>query len=185
MLSVSVGWHIYAATGNPFDLALVGLMQILPIVGLFIVSGWVVDHLPRERFLSLLAGAKMIVGNSSAYATGAQENSNRVAVYSLLLLNGAARAFYSPAVESLLPSIVPREELSRAVAINSTSWTAAAAAGPFIAGLLIAWIDTGIYQLLAILRLQQGFHGAFRQCCECRISRRKDRERAIALQRTD
>ena len=51
MLSVAVGWHIYQATGNPFDLALVGLMQIIPIAGLFIVSGWVVDHLQRKYIL--------------------------------------------------------------------------------------------------------------------------------------
>jgi MFS family permease len=155
MLSVSVGWHIYAATGNPFDLALVGLMQILPIVGLFIVSGWVVDHLPRKYVLVACAVAQVVVFIGLAISFGNGEF-DRVAVYGLLLLNGAARAFYSPAVESLLPSIVPREELSRAVAINSTSWTAAAAAGPFIAGLLIAWIDTDIYRLLAILSLSAG-----------------------------
>ena len=40
MLSVAVGWHVYAATGNPFDLALIGLMQILPVASLFIVTGW-------------------------------------------------------------------------------------------------------------------------------------------------
>ena len=38
----------------------------------------------------------------------------------------------------------------------ATAWTAAAAVGPFIAGLLIAWIDTDIYQLLAILSLVGG-----------------------------
>ena len=51
MLSVAVGWHIYQATGNPFDLALVGLMQILPIAGLFIVAGWVADNFSRNRVL--------------------------------------------------------------------------------------------------------------------------------------
>ena len=50
MLSVAVGWHIYEATGNPFDLALVGLMQILPIAGLFLVSGWVVDSFSYPVF---------------------------------------------------------------------------------------------------------------------------------------
>ena len=155
MLSVAVGWHIYEATGNPFDLALVGLMQILPIVGLFIVSGWVVDHLQRKYVLVGCAVVQCIVYAGLAISFGNGEF-DRVAVYGLLLLNGAARAFYFPAVQSILPSIVPEEELSQAVAISSTCWTAAAAAGPFIAGLLIAWIDTDIYQLLAILSLVAG-----------------------------
>ena len=51
MLTVAVGWHLYERTGNPFDLALVGLMQILPIAGLFILSGWVIDHVRRKYVL--------------------------------------------------------------------------------------------------------------------------------------
>jgi len=150
MLSVAVGWHIYAATGNPFDLALVGLMQILPIAGLFIVSGWVVDNLQRKHVMiacAMLEGL-VLVGLAVSFSSG---EFNRVIVFGLLFLNGIARAFYMPAVESILPGIVSREDLSRAVAITSTAWTAVSAGGPFLAGFLIAWLDTGIYQLLAIL----------------------------------
>ena len=32
MLSVAIGWHLYRITGDPFDLALVGLVQITPMV---------------------------------------------------------------------------------------------------------------------------------------------------------
>jgi len=31
MLSIAIGWHLYQNSGDPFDLALVGLMQIMPI----------------------------------------------------------------------------------------------------------------------------------------------------------
>ena len=155
MLSVAVGWHIYEATGNPFDLALVGLMQILPIVSLFIVSGWVVDHVQRKYVLIACAITQCVVFVGLAASFGSGEF-DRVTVYGLLLVYGVARAFQSPAINSILPSIVPEEELSQAVAISSTFWTGAAAAGPFIAGLLIAWIDTDIYQLLAIFSLTAG-----------------------------
>ena len=120
MLSVAVGWHIYQATGNPFDLALVGLMQILPIAGLFIVSGWVVDNLQRKYVAiacTLLQGL-VLVGLSASLGGGEM---NRLAVFSLLFLNGAARAFYMPATQSILPGIVSHEDLSRAVAISSTA----------------------------------------------------------------
>ena len=36
MLSVSLGWHIYQATANPLHLALIGLMQILPVFLFFL-----------------------------------------------------------------------------------------------------------------------------------------------------
>lgn len=150
MLSVAVGWHIYAATGDPFDLALVGLMQILPIAGLFIFSGWVVDNLQRKHILiacAVLQGL-VLLGLSVSFNSG---EFDRLTVFGLLFLKGVTRAFYSPAVESILPGIVSRENLSRAVAITSTFWTAGGAAGPVIAGLLIVWLDLGIYYLLAAL----------------------------------
>ena len=55
MLSVALGWHLYLYSNNPFDLALVGLLQITPMLLLFIVSGWVVDHFPRKLILVLCA----------------------------------------------------------------------------------------------------------------------------------
>ncbi len=149
MLSVAVGWHIYAATGNPFDLALVGLMQILPIVGLFIVSGWVVDNLQRKHVLIACNVLHGLVYVGLAFSFGSGEF-DRFVVYGLLLMSGVARAFHMPADQAILPSIVPQHELSRAVAITSTVWTAAGTAGPFAAGFVVAWLDTDAYWLLAV-----------------------------------
>lgn len=148
MLSVAVGWHIYEATGNPFDLALVGLMQIIPIAGLFIVSGWVIDNLQRKYIMiaCTFLQALVLIGLSASFAGGGLD---RVAVFSLLFVNGVARAFYMPATQAVLPAIVPEDQLSRAVAISSTIWTAAGATGPFAAGFLVAWVDTGAYRILA------------------------------------
>ncbi len=149
MLSVAVGWHLYERTGNPFDLALVGLMQILPFAGLFIVSGWIVDHVQRKFVLMACAALQVVVliGLSVNFEP---DVFTRTAVFSFLLLNGVAKAFYMPASHSILPGIVPPNQLSRAVAISSTIRTAGEAAGPFFAGLLIAWLDIGIYRVLAL-----------------------------------
>ena len=135
---------------TPFDLALVGLMQILPIAGLFILSGWVIDNLQRKHVLVVCAVLQgcVLLGLAGSLGGG---DLDRLVVFGLLFLNGMSRAFYSPAMESTLPGIVSRDELSQAVAITSTAWTAGSAAGPFIAGFLIAWLDTDIYLLLASL----------------------------------
>ena len=155
MLSVAVGWHIYEATRTPFDLALVGLMQILPIASLFIVSGWVVDNLSRKYVLIACAALQGIVLLGLAASLGSGEF-DPIAVFGLLLLNGVARAFYMPAVQAILPNIVSDEGLEKAIAISTTTWTAAGTAGPFVAGLLIAWLDTDIYWLLAVSTLVAG-----------------------------
>ncbi|TAJ94157.1 MAG: MFS transporter [Gammaproteobacteria bacterium] len=150
MLTVSIGWHLYQFSGNPFDLALVGLMQILPMLGLFIVTGWVVDHYPRNLILIVCAILEAIAYLGLAFSMQDGELS-RVVVFSLLFLHGCARSFNSPALQAILPNIVTREFLPHAVAISSAAWTTASTVGPFVAGLMIGWVDFHTYWLLAVL----------------------------------
>jgi MFS family permease len=152
MLSVAIGWHLYKASGDPFDLALVGLMQILPMFALFILTGWVVDHFPRKPLLLGCAFTEVVVYAGLAFTLNSGEL-NRFAVFGLLLLHGAARAFYSPVSQAVLPNIVPKMQLSRAVAMVSAAWTSAETIGPFAAGLAIAVLDFGVYYLLVALGL--------------------------------
>ena len=92
MLSVAIGYHIYLLTGNPFDLALVGLMQIVPMILLFIFSGWAVDHFPRKKILISCAFVEAIVYVGLAISMNNDEL-NRLVIFSLIFLHGCARAF--------------------------------------------------------------------------------------------
>ncbi|MDG1850557.1 MAG: MFS transporter [Gammaproteobacteria bacterium] len=150
MLSVAIGYHLYLLTGNPFDLALVGLMQILPMMFLFIFSGWAVDNFPRKNILISCAFVEAIVYVGLAISMNS-DALNRSVIFSLIFLHGCARAFYSPASQAILPNIVSSDYLSRAVAITSSVWTTAQTIGPFAAGLLIALIDFKTYWALVAL----------------------------------
>ena len=152
MLSVTIGWHLYQHSGNPFDLALVGLMQILPMLGLFILTGWVIDHFSRKTILVICAILDTVVFAGLALSMQ-QGDFNKIAIFSLLFLHGCSQAFYSPALQAVLPNIVSRELLSRAVAVTTAAWTTASTTGPFIAGLMIAWIDYGTYWILVALTI--------------------------------
>ena len=143
MLSVAVGWHIYQATGNPFDLALVGLMQILPIVGLFMPAGWVVDNFPRNRILVACTVLQGVTYIGLAFSL-AGDGIDRTATFALLFLNGVARVFFSPAMQSTLPKIVSAENLTRAVAVSSTAWTTSGAPSPSTVELRLARRDRSL-----------------------------------------
>src|SRR5215470_16930314 len=52
MLSVAVGWQVYALTRNPLDLGYLGLMQFLPFVLLVLPGGHVADHTDRRLVLT-------------------------------------------------------------------------------------------------------------------------------------
>lgn len=147
VLSVAIGWHLYEATGDAFDLALVGLMQILPVISLFVLTGWVIDNVNRKTILLCCSALQLLVmlGLALALKNGVEQT---WPIFTLVFFNGVAGAFASPSMHAILPNIVGKKELARAVAISGTCWTSAMTAGPFVAGLLIASLNFKIYWLL-------------------------------------
>ncbi len=152
MLTVAIGWHLYQLSGDPFDLALVGLVQIVPILLLFMLSGWVIDHFSRQRILVICALVETVIMLLLASAMQTQAF-DKTLIFGLLFLHGCMRAFFSPAQQAILPNIVSRAALAKAVAVTSIVWNVASTSGPFIAGLLLAWIDREMYWLLGGLSL--------------------------------
>lgn len=150
VLSVTIGWHLYQATRDPFDLALVGLMQVLPMLLLLPLTGWVLDHYSRKRVLILCSALQLAVFTLLA-ASLFEGEVNKYLVFCLIFANGSMLAFISPAMQAALPNIVGEHRLSRAVALASTTWTLALTAGPFFAGVLISTIDFQTYWLLVVL----------------------------------
>src|SRR5947208_9386437 len=95
MIGVAVGWQIYALTGNPFDLGLVGLVQFLPSTVLILIAGQFADRYDRRRILQICQVVEGIAAASLAYATFTGTISKDFILTAVFFL-GAARAFESP-----------------------------------------------------------------------------------------
>jgi MFS family permease len=137
MLSIVVGWDLYQATHSPVALGNVGLVQIIPVLIFSFASGHVADRYDRRRTLVLaLAGAARGV----------------TLIYACLFLGSLARTFQFPAAASLLPKVVPPEQLANAINWNGTGRELATVTGPALAGLLIAWLgSSAVYFVQATL----------------------------------
>ena len=149
MLIVALGWHLYEITGDPWSLALVGLMQIIPVYVFFFVSGYVIDRFPRVWVVRAcaLVEALAVLGIAQILTQG---DPDLPTLYVLVFVHGAGRAFHGPALHAIVPNIVPREVLDRAIAMSSTSWNAASIVGPVVAGYLILMLDRRIYDVIAL-----------------------------------
>ena len=149
MLIVALGWHLYEITGDPWSLALVGLMQIIPVYVFFFVSGYVIDRFPRVWVVRAcaLVEALAVLGIAQILT---QEDPDLLTLYGFVFVHGAGRAFHGPALHAIVPNIVPREVLDRAIAMSSTSWNAASIVGPVVAGYLILLLDRQIYGVIAL-----------------------------------
>ncbi len=135
--AVVVAWQVYDLTREPLALAYVGLAQFLPMLCLLLPAGDLMDRFPRRP---ILAASWVVSALCSAllWWLSGHGLAGVSSIYAVLVLYGCARAFAGPALQSLLPQIVPREQLAQAIAVNSMLMRSATITGPFLGGLLYA-----------------------------------------------
>ncbi len=135
--SVAIGWQVYDMEKTALSLGLVGLCQFAPMFLLTLPAGDISDRYDQRKvyawaarlqsLCSLLFVALTLFAVREAYA-----------FYAVLVLFGAARGFAAPSGSSLLPFLVPQENLPQAMAYNSSVFTVAVIAGPALGGFLYA-----------------------------------------------
>ncbi|WP_163996570.1 MFS transporter [Pyxidicoccus caerfyrddinensis] len=149
--SVAIGWQVYELTGSALALGYTGLAQFLPFLAFSLPGGQVADRVDRRAILAVCQGVMLLCSLLLLIFTMGHIRDVRF-VYGVLVLFGTARAFYSPAGSALTPHLVPREELTKAVAVNSTTWQVATIAGPAVGGIVYGWMGaTGAYVASASL----------------------------------
>src|SRR5262249_22601590 len=123
-------------------LGLVGLVRLLPILVLGPVSGVVADARDRRRLMLATQTAMGLVAGTLAVLTF---RGLGVAwpIYLLAGINAAAGAMDSPARQSLVPNLVPREDLASAISLNTIMSQTASVVGPAIGGVVIATLGIG------------------------------------------
>lgn len=167
MQLVAVDWHVYQLLrGQDFTLVLgdwhinlgasalglggLGLARILPIIAFALLGGIMADLRDRRQLMMLaeVAAAVFALGLAVITFTGYD---NILAIYLLTAAGAATTAFENPARQSLVPNLVPREDLSNAVSLNTLSWQLATIFGPMVAGVLLSRFNAGtVYSLNAV-----------------------------------
>ena len=152
---VAVGWQMYELTNSPFHLGLIGLVQFIPAVGLFVFTGHVADHYDRRwaTFVAQLIEALAVAALAFANATGRLTPGLLLA---MAFVVGTGRAFEQPSLQSVLPNIVPSDLLPRAIAGSSSASQTAVIAGPALGGILIEISPTLVFAVCAALWLSTG-----------------------------
>jgi MFS family permease len=136
ILNVAVGWQLYERTGSAWSLGLAGLFELLPVLVLTIPAGNAADRYPR-RTIAIIAQAVFVVASLLLTAVSYLQGPV-AAIYAILVLVGAARAFSQSATGSLLPQLVPPDAFVNANAWLSSTFQLAAVSGPAVGGLIIA-----------------------------------------------
>jgi len=135
MLSVAVGWQVYALTRNPLDLGYLGLAQFLPFVLLVLPGGFLADHTDRRRVLMTAYAASAVCAAALAWLS-LRGSQNVWLIFGIMAMYGAGRAFWMPASQAITPNLVPVEAFPSAVAMNSMLFEAGVIVGPALGGVL-------------------------------------------------
>lgn len=139
---VGVGWLTWELTQSATWLGLVAASEFLPSLLVGPLGGVFADRVDRLTLTKICQGLLLL----QALALGVLTLGGVMTpwlLFGLTLLHGFVTSFNQPARLSLIASLVRREDIAAAVAVNSIMWNLARFAGPMIAGVLIVQAGAG------------------------------------------
>lgn len=135
--TVAMAWQIYELTNSPLELGLLGLARGAPMLVLLLFGGVLADAVNRRRLLMATQIAQMAVSASLAILTVAGWVSAPI-LYAASLFLALFSSLDQPARNAIIPNLVPRSDLTNALALSGTQRHVATIVGPSLAGLLLA-----------------------------------------------
>ncbi len=136
MQIVAQGWLIYRLSHSAFLLALDQFLAGIPIFLFSMIGGVVADRVERRKILLISQYIQMASAGilTLLVALGLQH------VWPILCLSfvsGLAQAFGGPAYQALIPTLVERDDMPNAIALNSIQFNLAVTVGPALAGITL------------------------------------------------
>lgn len=138
METVAVGSLIKATTGRDALVALAAVAAFLPIGVLSPVGGALADRVDRRRFLIVLNCFEALVATALA-VLAARGQATAGVVIVLVLVEGCSAALRLPVLQSLLPDLVPPDELLAGVSLGAAQYNIGRVLGPALAAVVIAF----------------------------------------------
>lgn len=142
MQNVAVGWLVLNLTHSGGALGLITACRYAPLLLLGAWGGLVADRWDKRRLLQITAAAELLI----AAALGGLTLTHTIGVWSLtalILAVGVVDIVDTPTRQTIISTLVGRDRLANAIALNSILVNAARVVGPGAAGLLIATFGVG------------------------------------------
>ncbi|MEU8619741.1 MFS transporter [Streptomyces sp. NPDC048623] len=136
MTTLAISLQVYDITRSPFAVGLVGLFSLVPLVVFGLYGGAIADTLDRRRLG--LASSIGLAALSVALCVAAYAGFHRVwFLYGIVALQAVCAALNAPARSSMIPRLLPPEQLRAANALNSMTTTFGTLVGPSLGGVVV------------------------------------------------
>ncbi|TJY38213.1 MFS transporter [Pontimicrobium aquaticum] len=150
MQFIVIEWQVYALTKDPLSLGIIGLMEIIPALGMALFAGHIVDQREKRNLFAQCIAAFSLISFGLFWLTTSKIEASwskqtiLYCIYALVFFGGILRAFFSPTVFSLVALIVPKKLYPNAATWNSSTWQMARVLGVAFAGFSISWIGVNL-----------------------------------------
>ncbi len=138
MQEIAQNWLVLEITNSPFLLGIDAFLGDIPIFLFSLFGGVLADRMDRRH---LLIGSQL-VQMCSAITLATLIATHHIQVWHILLSSfvvGTAQSFGGPAYSALVPSLVEKEDLPNAIALNSIQFNLARVIGPVLGGLALKY----------------------------------------------
>ncbi|MFF9196834.1 MFS transporter [Streptomyces sp. NPDC014779] len=136
MTTLAISLQVYDITRSPFAVGLVGLFTLVPLVVFGLYGGAIADTVDRRRLG--LASSTGLAALSVALCVAAFAGFHHVwFLYGIVSLQAVCAALNAPARSSMIPRLLPAEQLRAANALNSMTTTFGTLVGPSLGGVVV------------------------------------------------
>jgi MFS family permease len=155
MQFIVIEWQVYSMTKDPLSLGIIGLMEVIPAVGMALFAGHIVDQKEKRNLLikCILGFSVISLGLFLLSWPGLESEwdtkSILYGIYALVFLGGLVRAFLGPTIFSLIALLVPKKIYPNAATWSSSTWQMASVLGPALAGFSISII--GVHWSMCVI----------------------------------
>jgi MFS family permease len=139
---IVLSWLVFDLTGSASLLGLINGVRFLPFLFTSLIGGVLADRTDRRRLMLwtqwYLLAATLLMGLLLL--------SGRIAVWQLFVftfVSGIGWSLAQPVRQSVVPSLVPRDDLLNAIALSSAAYNLTRTLGPAIGGLLLVALGGG------------------------------------------
>jgi MFS family permease len=139
MQNIAQGWLVLQLTNSAFWLGVVGFAASFPILLFALIGGVIADHVNKRKMLMVTQSAMMLF----AFIMAALAYFKVINVHEIVFLalgTGIAMSLNTPTYQALVPQLVPREDLTNAIALNSAQFNMSRVLGPTLGGFAMAII---------------------------------------------
>lgn len=139
MQNVAQGWLVLQLSNSAFWLGVVGFASAIPILFFALIGGVIADHANNRKLLMATQSAMMVF----AFIMCSLAYFKVITVQEITLLalgTGLAMSLNTPSYQALVPQLIPREDLTNAIALNSAQFNMSRVIGPTLGGFAMALV---------------------------------------------